>query len=99
MKRKLLLLLVALLPMAANAFDAYIDGIYYNFFGNEATVTPGDYKYSGDVVLPESVIYNGQNYRVTTIDSYSFYECSGLISITIPTTLKMVGANAFEGCI
>lgn len=32
MKRKLLLFLATLLPIVASAYDAEIDGIYYNFF-------------------------------------------------------------------
>lgn len=102
MKRKslLLLLLAILTSTAVHAYDAYIgNGIYYNFSGNEAIVTSGDYEYSGDVVIPESVTYNGRTYRVTTIDSYAFCNCSGMTSIAIPATLKMVGANAFSGCI
>ena len=46
MKRKLLFLLTILLPYLANAYDAYdaeIDGIYYYFSGDEATVTCRSY--------------------------------------------------------
>lgn len=39
MKRKLLLFLALLLPMLASAYDAKINGIYYNFSGDEAEVT------------------------------------------------------------
>ena len=39
MKRNLLLILVALLPVVASAYDAEIDGIYYNISGDEASVT------------------------------------------------------------
>ena len=59
--KKLLLLFAALLPMVASAYDAKKDGIYYNFYGNEATVTFKDYEYnsySGAVVIPASVTYN-----------------------------------------
>ena len=55
MKRHLLLLLVALLPILANAYDAKIDGIYYDFSGDEAIVTyesEGFNSYSGTVAIP-----------------------------------------------
>lgn len=101
MKKRLLLIIMTLLPIVAKAYNAYINGIYYNFSGTEATVT---YKntsynsYSGTVAIPESVIYNGTTYSVTTIDSYAFYNCSGLTSITIPASLNKVMLKAFEGC-
>ena len=100
MKRKLLLLLVALLPMVANAYDAKIDGIYYNFSGNEAIVTyRKSTDYSGDVVIPESVTYNGKTYSVTSIGNFAFSKCINLTSITIPNSVTSIGSNAFFGCI
>ena len=101
MKRKLLLLLVALLPMIASAYDARIDGIYYYFSGDNATVTYWDIDnadYSGKVVIPESVAYNGKTYSVTSIGFYAFKRCSNLTSITIPNSVISIGYEAFYGC-
>ena len=101
MKRKLLLLLMTLLPMLANAYDACIDGIYYNFSGDKATVTYRDYyynSYSGAVVIPESVTYNGWEYYVTSIGSYAFYECTRLTSVTIGNSVTSIGDEAFRYC-
>ena len=72
----------------AFAYDACIDGIYYNFSGDEATVTYGDSQsnsYSGEVVIPCFVTHEGKTYRVTTIGHHAFYLCDDLTSITIPT--------------
>ena len=49
MKKILLLTLLALLPMVAGAYNAKIDGIYYNFSGDEATVTYREYNKYGPV--------------------------------------------------
>lgn len=89
---------------------------------NEATVVPdavtsytnmGDGMitikslYSGDVIIPESVIHNGTVFKVTRIiggvHTYSgrggaFDNCTGLTSITIPKTIKYIGSDAFKGC-
>ena len=97
MKRKLLLLLAALLPIVASA-SVCINGIYYNFFGDEATVTSGTPKYSGSVVIPASVTYNGKTYTVTNIGDDAFSGCNNLTSITIPNSLTDIGRASFYGC-
>lgn len=101
MKRIAFFILVALLPVLASAYDAEIDGIYYNLSGDEAEVTYRDYSYnaySGDVVIPQSVSYNGQTYRVTSIGFYAFQNCSDLTSITFPEGLTSIDSWAFKGC-
>ena len=101
MKKTLLFILVALLPMVVNAYDAEIDGIYYNFSGNKAIVTyrNTDYNsYYGDVVIPSSVIYNSRTYSVTSIGSYAFNHCSDLTSVTIPNSVTNIDGFAFSGC-
>ena len=91
--------------MVANAYDAEIDGIYYDFSGNEATVTYKEYKnwtyvsdYSGSVIIPNSVSFNGQTYSVTSIGRYAFRDCSGLTSVTIGNSVTTIGFDAFDGC-
>ena len=86
MKKRLLPFLMALLPIAASAYDAKIDGIYYNFNGDEAEVTYENYlsaSYSGIVEIPKFVTYNGKSYRVTSIGDYAFYGCSELTTAII----------------
>ena len=101
MKRNLLFLLMTLvLPIGACAYDAYINGIYYNFSGNEAEVTssnnPGSY--SGILVIPEFVGKDEKTYRVTSIGEDAFLDCRTLTSITIPNYLTHIGSYAFFGC-
>lgn len=101
--RILLLLLLSIVADVALAYDAKIGFIYYNFSGNEATVTygsEGNHKssYSGTVLIPASVTYNGKTYRVTSIGSDAFYDCSSLTYITIPASVTSIGIAAFSGC-
>lgn len=96
--------------MGANAFADDIsvenaDGIkiYYNYDNNykELMVTHMSYAYNcykGNIVIPESVLYNGKTLRVTSIGSAAFKECSGLTSITIPNSITSIGREAFFGC-
>lgn len=99
--KKLLLLLVILLPVVASGQDAVeIDGIYYNLISKNQTaeVTENPNKYSGDVIIPESVTYKGVNYVVIAIADLAFFSCDNLTSITIPNSVTTIGIWAFEGC-
>ncbi|MCF0219511.1 MAG: leucine-rich repeat protein [Muribaculaceae bacterium] len=100
MKQKLICLLVALFSSAAvYAYDFEVDGIYYNINGSEATVTYKDYgSYSGSVVIPKRVTYNGTTYSVTTIGNNAFDGCVSLKSVTIPEGVNVIGNNAFNYC-
>ena len=104
MKKFLSLILLAMLPLMANAYDAQIDGIYYYFSGDEATVTYEFHSsgyhsdYSGVIVIPESVTYNNKTYNVTKIGNYAFNKCSNLTSVTIPNSVTGIGYDAFYGC-
>lgn len=56
------------------------------------------YEYTGNVVIPESVEYNGKTYPVTSIGFYAFIDCSGLTSVTIPNSVTSIGFYAFMDC-
>ena len=100
MKKHLLLLVMMLLPLMASAEAVEIDGIYYNLInkGKIAEVTRDSYGYSGSVIIPETVTYNGTEYRVTSIGYMAFSNCSRLNSITIPKSVTSIGIEAFYGC-
>lgn len=54
---------------------------------------------AGDIILPESVQYEGNTYTVTSISAWAFYDCRGLTgSLTIPNTVVSIGTYAFYGC-
>ena len=55
--------------------------------------------YSGDVVIPETVVYNEIPYSVTSIGNSAFYNCSDLTSVTIPNSVTTISSEAFLNCI
>lgn len=81
---------------------AVIGGINY-YLGEDsgqkfAQVYPLDEgKYSGDVVIPSTVPYNGDDYTVTSIWDSSFKE-SEITSVVIPNTVTYIGRYCFQGC-
>ncbi|KWW29497.1 MAG: Ig-like domain-containing surface protein [bacterium P3] len=53
---------------------------------------------TGALVIPDSVHYRGVAYPVIGISQYTFMQCDGLTSVTLPGTLKNIGQMAFYGC-
>ncbi len=101
-------LLLFVTSVAANAasYDFKVvnsDGvtIYYNILSDsEASVTYGGTSYyselySGAVVIPETVTYDGTTYTVTSIGDHAFYLCGDLTSVTIPNSVTSIGDWAF----
>ena len=86
----------------ANAETVEIDGFFYNLItkGNVAEVVSGStlYYYTGNVVIPSSVVYNNVTYSVTSIRKCAFEGCSALTSITIPNSVTSIGSDAFYDC-
>ena len=81
-----------------------VSGIYYrlrdNTTANEvvvAQVPDGVSAYSGDVVIPDTITYNEQEYLVTGIYSNAF-NSSKIKSIVLPNSLRTIDNNAFRYC-
>ena len=106
--KSLLLVLLSLLGLPAFSHDFEVDGIYYNitsstdhtvgvtFKGDDYTIY--SFRYTGEVIIPESVQYNGVTYNVTSIGEDAFSWCSGLRFVTIPNSVSCIGESAFSGC-
>ncbi len=106
---KFLFLLTVLLSMVgikSLAYDARVNGIYYNFSGEGAATvvycslfeSENKTAYTGAINIPQSFIYNGKTYSVTSIGEYAFYHCSDLSSVTIPNSVTSIGEAAFSDC-
>ena len=94
----LLLILSLFSSFSALAYDCKVDGIYYDITpaNRTASVTRGSY--SGDVVIPESIVYNNTTYYVISIGYDAFERCAGLTSVIIPNSVTSIGSGAFYGC-
>lgn len=97
--RKLLLFVVNLIvALNALAFDVY--GISYNITSEtDRTVeVVHNEDYIGDILILETVDYNGKTYRVTSIGAEAFEFCSEITSVSLPEGLTYIGFAAFADC-
>ena len=106
MKRVVFLLCLIVVFKVARAYDAQIDGVYYNlnFSTKTAIVTnekdkvvTGSDIYTGIVVIPESILFNGKSFKITEIGKYAFFG-SDISSISLPSSIVKINDRAFFGC-
>ncbi|MDO5447798.1 MAG: C10 family peptidase, partial [Prevotellaceae bacterium] len=85
---------------ADDANRILVDGINYNILGNgevQVAYSPRQ-TYAGDIEIPSKVNIQGETYTVTRIAPVAFAKCKSLTSVTIPSTVKLIGGNSFFGC-
>ncbi|MEE3384559.1 MAG: leucine-rich repeat domain-containing protein [Prevotella sp.] len=106
MKKIFLSLLLFVFPFLASAYDAEINGIYFNLIKKAriAEVTYGNtYAYNSypeyySINIPEKITYEGVEYSVTSIGNSAFNGCKDLHYINIPNSISTIGEAAFSGC-
>lgn len=104
--KPLLTIACLLCSIGVSAHDFEVNSIYYKRLNTSyVRVTyRGDNPnmngtgYTGTVVIPESVTYNGVKYGVLWIDDWAFLGCSALKEVTIPNGVTYIGVNAFHNC-
>lgn len=107
-KFTLLSLYVFLFCSRTYAYDCEVDGIYYNrISATEAEVTYKAYNkdnncyindYIGNIIVPETITYNGKTLIVRAIGKYAFHYCENLTSIVLPNSITIIDDFAFAGC-
>ena len=97
-----LMLMTTSSAMAQEPKFEVIDGFRYLLDSDTKTATllsKGEGKYSGDIIMPEKVKDNdGVEYVVTSLSESCFEDCSGLTSITIPSSVTSLSVRCFYGC-
>lgn len=108
LKRLLILLAVILTPVGANAQEYFkVGNVFYILTNIENEISAMVYvdvnkfykyegSYSGNLVIPETVIYEGKSYTVKGINGTAFMYCKDLKSLSIPKTVS--SAMVFGDC-
>ena len=85
-----------------SAADFSVDGICYDVISaSEMTcaVAQSDdgISYTGNIVIPETVVYQGNTYRVTEI-GWGAFRNSAVLSVSLPGSVTTIESSAFSGC-
>lgn len=92
--------------ISASAFDALVNGIYYNLDKKNHTATT-TYKasrskatteYMGNITIPSEITWKGDTYKVTSIGYATFMNCKSLGTVTLPNTITKIEQSAFSDC-
>ena len=51
-----------------------------------------------DITIPETVVINGETYKITHIDENAFKGNKTVTTVTIGSNIQSIGRNAFKGC-
>ena len=95
----LLLILVSFVPMKAFAYDVVKDGLCYNILAdNTAVLANVDTTYTGNLEIPDEIVYEGNKLKVVSISIRALENCKKLTSVDVPSTIAVIGSRAFSGC-
>lgn len=79
-----------------------VDGIYYKILNQTQQTVSVDRgtnrAYSGNVVIPATIDYNGKTYRVTALGYGTFANCSDLLTLSIGPNVVSLSQAIFTGC-
>ena len=77
---------------------AFIDGLRYSLRDGKATVEKQLTSISGEIIIPQTVTFKENEYKVETVKGSAFGGCGNMTSITIPDGVTSIGEGAFSHC-
>ena len=103
MKKLLLFAFASGIIAGAECATATIDGVTWTYTIEDGSARIGGESSSdravsvsmrGELTIPSSF----EGHSLTCIGGYAFWDCSGLTSVSIPSSVTSIGSVAFEGC-
>ncbi len=71
--------------------------VTYPNYSNESYYY-GFIKPSGTLQIPATVSHGGSSYRVISLGNNAFYSCTGLMAVSIPSSISIIGDGTFYNC-
>ena len=101
------LILIILSSQTVSAQDFEYNGLKYTVINEDLktcktadNVWGNPLSYSGDISIPPVAVRSyGNSYTVVEIGYMSFSQCSGINSVTLPSTITLIDKRAFDSCI
>lgn len=96
------LFLATTIPLWARSFQ--VGDLFYNTtsvkppFTVEVITSYSSSPYSGDIVIPDTIVHNGRVYYVQGVGDGAFSGCSTITSVVFGKNIKYIGSSAFSGC-
>lgn len=100
LKRTYISIVCLFLSIYAQAYDFEVNGFYYSINSIETLeveIVPGERKYSGSIVIPETVSFREKDFKVVGIGVKTFNGCN-ITSISIPEGVRYVDNWSFQNC-
>ena len=103
--KKILSILMVFLCASAMGQEVLFesDGIVYGITSEQTVEVLSNYylhntPYSGSIVIPQTVEYDGTTYTVTALGEVAFESCTTMTSLTLPPTIRSIGSHCFYNC-
>lgn len=95
----LLLLAFTVTPTLRAGETITVDGINYNYTSTDGEIEVGNNpNFEGECVIPEKIVLSGKTLKVVGISKIAFYYCTGILSVSIPNSVRYISYGAFRGC-
>ncbi len=100
--KRLAITLAVTTTLAAAASDIYSGGLHFALDPTTLTATviadvhDGINRYAGDIIVPDAVFHDGDNYSITAVGDGAFAG-SAVTLIQLPPSVTAVGDRAFDG--
>lgn len=97
MNKHVVVLFLLMLTQSLLAFNFTVDNIAYSTLSNNTVEVVSGGDYTGNLVIPAVVKYEGTVYSVVAIKKQCFFRCA-LTGVSLPNSIVSIGSSAFYQC-